>query len=37
MHDTVDAHVLLQGRAQYQVGEKTFTIQAPYVAKVPAG
>lgn len=37
VHDTEEAHVLLQGSARYQVGEKTFTVQAPYVAKVPAG
>ena len=37
VHDTEEAHVLLAGTAQYQVGERTFTVQAPYVAKVPAG
>lgn len=37
VHDTEEAHVLLQGRAQYRIGDKTLTVQAPYVAKVPAG
>jgi mannose-6-phosphate isomerase-like protein (cupin superfamily) len=37
VHDTEEAHVLLEGSAQYQIGDKTFTAQAPYVAKVPAG
>jgi mannose-6-phosphate isomerase-like protein (cupin superfamily) len=37
VHDTEEAHVLLEGTAQYQVGDKTFIVHAPYVAKVPAG
>jgi mannose-6-phosphate isomerase-like protein (cupin superfamily) len=37
VHDTEEAHILLAGTAQYQIGERTFTVQAPYVAKVPAG
>ena len=37
VHDTEEAHVLLEGRAQYRIGDKTFTVQAPYVARVPAG
>jgi len=37
VHDTEEAHVLLKGTAQYQIGDQTFTVQAPYVAKVPAG
>jgi len=37
LHDTEEAHVLLEGTAQYRIGDKTFTVQAPYVAKVPAG
>jgi mannose-6-phosphate isomerase-like protein (cupin superfamily) len=37
MHDVEEAHVLLEGSAQYRIGDKTFTVQAPYVAKVPAG
>jgi mannose-6-phosphate isomerase-like protein (cupin superfamily) len=37
VHDMEEAHVLLQGSAQYRIGAKTFTAHAPYVAKVPAG
>jgi mannose-6-phosphate isomerase-like protein (cupin superfamily) len=37
VHDTEEAHVLLEGRAEYRIGDQTFTVQAPYVAKVPAG
>lgn len=37
VHDTEEAHVLLEGTAEYRIGEKTFTVQAPYVARVPAG
>jgi len=36
-HDTEEAHVLLEGTVKYRVGDKTFTVQAPYVARVPAG
>lgn len=37
VHDTEEAHVLLEGSARYRIGDKTFTVQAPYVARVPAG
>ena len=37
VHDFEEAHVLLEGTAKYQMGEKTFTAEAPYVVKVPAG
>ncbi len=37
VHDTEEAHILLKGSAQYQIGDKTFTVKAPYVARVPAG
>ena len=37
VHDTEEAHILLEGTAQYRIGDKTFTVQAPYVARVPAG
>ena len=37
VHDTEEAHVLLQGTAQYRIGDRTMTVQAPYVARVPAG
>ena len=37
VHDVEEAHVVLEGSVEYRVGDKTFTVQAPYVAKVPAG
>jgi mannose-6-phosphate isomerase-like protein (cupin superfamily) len=37
VHDVEEAHVLLAGTAQYRIGDKTYTVQAPYVARVPAG
>lgn len=36
-HDVEEAHVLLDGHAQYRVGDATFSVNGPYVAKVPAG
>jgi mannose-6-phosphate isomerase-like protein (cupin superfamily) len=37
VHDAEEAHVLLEGSIQYRIGDTTFTVQAPYVAKVPKG
>lgn len=37
VHDSEEAHVLLEGSARYRIGEKTIEVQGPYVAKVPAG
>jgi len=37
VHDMEEAHVLLEGTAEYRIGDKTFTADAPYVVKVPAG
>ena len=37
VHDCEEAHVLLEGTARYQMGDKVFTVDAPYVARVPAG
>ncbi len=34
-HDVEEAHVLLEGSARYMIGDRTFTVEAPYVAKVP--
>lgn len=35
-HDTEEAHVLLDGKASYVIGDKRFTIEGPYIARVPA-
>lgn len=37
VHDFEEAHILLEGTARYQMGDKSFTADAPYVVKVPAG
>lgn len=37
VHDTEEAHVLLEGTARYRIGDETLTVTGPYVAKVPAG
>lgn len=37
VHNSEEAHVLLEGTAQYRMGNKTFIVHAPYVVKVPAG
>jgi mannose-6-phosphate isomerase-like protein (cupin superfamily) len=37
VHDVEEAHILLEGSAQYRIGDQTFIAQAPYVARVPAG
>ena len=37
VHDFEEAHILLEGTAKYQMGDKTFSAEAPYVVKVPAG
>lgn len=37
VHDTEEAHVLLEGSVRYQIGDGAMTVQAPYVARVPAG
>lgn len=37
VHNAEEAHVVLEGRVEYRIGDKTFTVDGPYVAKVPAG
>lgn len=37
VHDVEEAHILLEGTALYRVGEATFTVHAPYIARVPSG
>lgn len=37
VHDSEEAHILLDGTAQYRMADDTFTVHAPYVVKVPAG
>jgi mannose-6-phosphate isomerase-like protein (cupin superfamily) len=35
-HDVEEAHVLLEGSVRYVIGDRTFSVEAPYIAKVPA-
>ena len=37
VHDVEEAHVLLEGTALYRIGDATFTVHAPYIARVPSG
>jgi len=36
-HDSEEAHVLLSGKVTYLIGDKQFTVEGPYIARVPAG
>lgn len=37
VHECEEAHVLLDGKATYILGDHRFTVEGPYVVKVPAG
>jgi mannose-6-phosphate isomerase-like protein (cupin superfamily) len=37
VHECEEAHVLLEGTATYVLGVQKFTVEGPYVVKVPAG
>ena len=37
IHDVEEAHILLEGTAQYRLGNQTFIVHAPYIARVPPG
>jgi mannose-6-phosphate isomerase-like protein (cupin superfamily) len=36
-HKTEEAHVVLSGTMDYVIGDQRFTVNGPYVARVPAG
>jgi mannose-6-phosphate isomerase-like protein (cupin superfamily) len=36
-HDSEEAHILFSGKVTYLIGEKRFTVEGPYIARVPAG
>lgn len=36
-HDSEEAHVLLSGKVTYLIGDQQFTVEGPYIARVPAG
>jgi mannose-6-phosphate isomerase-like protein (cupin superfamily) len=37
VHDCEEAHVLLEGTATYVLGDRKFTVEGPYVVKIPTG
>ena len=36
-HESEEAHVLRHGRVKYSMGDSSFTVEGPYILKVPAG
>jgi len=36
-HDSEEAHILLSGKVTYLIGDHQFTVEGPYIARVPAG
>jgi len=36
-HDTEEAHILFDGKVTYLIGERRFTVEGPYIARIPAG
>ena len=36
-HESEESHVVLHGRVEYLIGSRRFTVEGPYVARVPAG
>jgi mannose-6-phosphate isomerase-like protein (cupin superfamily) len=37
VHEHEEAHVVLQGKVSYVIGDQRFTVEGPYVVKIPAG
>jgi mannose-6-phosphate isomerase-like protein (cupin superfamily) len=37
MHDSEESHIVLHGQVEYVIGNRQFTVEGPYVARVPAG
>ncbi len=36
-HDTEEAHVLIEGKATYVMGDEQLSVEGPYIARVPVG
>jgi len=36
VHECEEAHVLLEGKATYMIGDQKFTVEGPYVVNIPA-
>lgn len=37
VHEHEEAHVVLEGKVSYVIGDQRFTVEGPYVVKIPAG
>lgn len=37
VHEHEEAHVVLKGKVSYVIGDQRFTVEGPYVVKIPAG
>lgn len=37
VHEHEEAHVVLEGKVSYVIGNQRFTVEGPYVVKIPAG
>lgn len=37
VHECEEAHLLLEGKATYVLGDQKFTVEGPYVVRIPAG
>jgi mannose-6-phosphate isomerase-like protein (cupin superfamily) len=36
-HDSEESHIVLHGQVEYVIGDRQFTVEGPYVVRVPAG
>jgi mannose-6-phosphate isomerase-like protein (cupin superfamily) len=36
-HETEEAHVVFRGSVEYIIGDRRFSVEGPYIARVPAG
>ena len=36
-HKCEEAHIVLEGKVRYSIGESTFVAEAPFVVRIPAG
>lgn len=37
VHEHEEAHVVLEGKVSYVIGDQRFTVEGPYVVRIPAG
>src|ERR1700730_1582473 len=36
-HESEESHIVLHGQVEYVIGDRRFTVEGPYVVRVPAG